>query len=95
MTGALWKVCDREKRSALRLAVKLMEKRIGDIAFHANLEEFYAADLPVTRSASEERKRLRKAIEVLAEIEKEVCDVKREPISEALDILDYVGEANY
>ena len=74
----------------MRLAVKLMEKRIGVIAFDANLEDMYSADLPVTRNASKERKRLRKAIEVLAEL-----SIEKEPISEALDILDYAGEANY
>ena len=82
---------DRDKRAAINLAIALMEKRIGEIAFHANLEEFYAADLPVTRSAANETRKLKKAIEIL----KELLDVKKEPVSEPLDILDYVGEANY
>ena len=98
---------DREKRSAINLAIKLMEKRIGAIAFHASLEDVYAAGLAVTKSASEERKRLKRAIEVLAEIEKEVCGVRgltaatiirdeaKEISSETLNILDEIGEANY
>ena len=92
---------DREKRSAINLAIKLMEKRIGAIAFHASLEDVYAAGLAVTKSASEERERLKKAITVLGEIEKEVCNVsgptivRSEPTSENMDILDYVSEANY
>jgi len=81
---------DKEKRSALKLAVNLMEKRIGEVAFHANLESMYGADLPVTRSASKERERLKKAIEVLEELA-----IGKEPISETLNILNYIGEANY
>ena len=81
---------DRDKRAAINLAIALMENRIGEIAFNANLEEFYAADLPVTRSASKERKRLKKAIEVLEELA-----IGKEPISETLNILNYIGEANY
>ena len=95
---------DRDKRSALNLAIKLMQKRIGVIAFNANLEEVYGADLPVTRSASKEREQLKKAIGVLTEIEKGVCNVSRPTIiknepdevsSETMDILDYISEANY
>ena len=96
---------DRDRRSALNLAIKLMEKRIGDIAFNANLEDVYAADLPVTKSASRERERLKKAIGILAEMAgkkvsgaREVAVIKdeaKEISSETMDILDYVGEANY
>ena len=83
---------DREKRSALRLAINLMEKRISDIAFHANLEDRYAASLPVTCTASKEREQLKKAIEVLTEVVGKKVQkptiIRDETISEALDILD-------
>jgi len=97
-------MADRDKRSALNLAIKLMEKRISDIAFHANLEDMIGADLPVTKTASKEREQLKKAIEVLTEIVKEDCNVSRPRIvrnessemsSETMNILDYISEANY
>ena len=89
-------MCDRERRSALNLAVKLMKKRIGAIAFNANLEDVYGADLPVTKTASKERVQLKKAIDILAEMAgKKPTIIRDETMSETLDILDYIEEANY
>ena len=57
--------------TALKLAIKQVERRISQIAVNANLHDDWGLDTPAGRNAARERKRLKQAIEVLTEISKE------------------------
>ena len=68
----------RERNNTIKAAVRSLKRQLHELSVHANLYDEYGLDVPATRKASAERRRLRTYVRLLEKIGKEHEDGDRD-----------------